>query len=211
MTENKVNTSTYILHDRVEQELNAHQEPLSASMASIGNLGDFFGTPFVSPLISSLPAQFLKYQNFKLKIINEKILKHGIPEYATPGSASADLRAAIDEPYILKAGERHTFPTGIAIFINDPNFAAFVDSRSGLAHKHGVHVLNARGTIDSDYQNEIGVILHNSGTQDYEVQPFERIAQLNIQPVIRAKWDIVTDFNVETDRGLGGFGSSGKL
>ncbi len=138
-------------------------------------------------------------------------LPHGmdlpLPQYMTPGSAGMDLMAAVETPVILQPGEFRLIPTGIAIAL--PNgFEAQVRPRSGLALKHGVTVLNAPGTIDADYRGEVGVILINLGKHPFPIHRGDRIAQMIIAPYSRATWDPV-DRLPESDRGAGGFGSTG--
>lgn len=130
--------------------------------------------------------------------------------YASEGAAGLDMRAAIPHPTILGAGATLLFGTGIAINIKNENYAAILLPRSGLGHKHGVVLGNLVGLIDSDYQGEIKVSLWNRGERAYEVQPMERIAQMVIIPVVRAAFRRVSDF-APSERGDGGFGSSGKL
>lgn len=132
------------------------------------------------------------------------------PAYATDGSAAMDLRACIEEPVALQAGGRILVKTGIAINMMDPGLVAIVASRSGLSLKHGVRVAQGIGVIDADYHGEIGVILANDSAETYTVQPGERIAQLLFQPVIQVALQYVDEFSTETERGTGGFGSTGK-
>jgi len=135
---------------------------------------------------------------------------HGtVPAYATVGSAGMDITAALAEPMIIEPGAIIMIPTGIAIALPQ-GFECQVRSRSGLAAKHGIFALNAPGTIDSDYRGEIKVILANSGKQSYSIQPGERIAQLVIARYETVQWELV-DALSETDRGAGGFGSTGTL
>ncbi len=144
--------------------------------------------------------------------INVKIkLMRGAPcpEYATPGSAAVDLRAMIDEPYTISPGERHRFPTGIAIAPETSGVVAVVAGRSGLGIKHGISLANGIGVIDSDYRGEIGACLINRSDQPYTVTPGERIAQLMFLPVMSVKF-LESETLDETARGAGGFGSTGK-
>jgi dUTP pyrophosphatase len=143
-----------------------------------------------------------------LKIINENIKNH-IPEYASIGSAGLDLRACIEHVKVLKPGETFLIPTGIAIYIKDPKYAGFILPRSGLGHKHGIVLGNLVGLIDSDYQGELLVSCWNRSENEFMINPLERIAQLVIVPVEQAKFNIVENFT-ETERGSGGFGSTGK-
>lgn len=133
-----------------------------------------------------------------------------VPSYATDGSAAMDLRACIAGPVTIAPGGRELIKTGLAINMMDPGLVAIVASRSGLSLKHHVHVAQGIGVIDADYHGEIGVILANDGTEDYVVQPGDRIAQLMFQPVIQVALSFVENFSTTTERGEGGFGSTGK-
>jgi dUTP pyrophosphatase len=132
-----------------------------------------------------------------------------LPAYATGGSAGMDLRACVDAPLLLQPGSAELIPTGIAIYVADPGLAAVILPRSGLGHKHGIVLGNLTGLIDSDYQGPLMVSCWNRGQAAYAVQPGERIAQLIIVPVVQVALDVVTDF-AATERGSGGFGSSGR-
>ncbi len=132
-----------------------------------------------------------------------------LPAYATGGSAGMDLRACIDAPLLLQPGSAELVPTGIAIYVADPGLAAVILPRSGLGHKHGIVLGNLTGLIDSDYQGPLMVSCWNRSQVAYTVQPGERIAQLIIVPVVQVALDVVTDF-AATERGSGGFGSSGR-
>ena len=148
--------------------------------------------------------------DLKIKAVSPKIGKEiPLPFYATPGSAAMDLHACIDEPVNIPAGERRTLPTGIAIALTSPDYAALVYARSGLGIKHGVAPANCVGVIDSDYRGEILVGLQNSGGEDFVVRPGDRIAQLMIAPVVQAEV-VLTEELDETQRGAGGFGSTGR-
>lgn len=136
-------------------------------------------------------------------------LKTNLPAYATPGSAGLDLRACIDDTTAVQPGETTLVPSGIAIHIADPGLAAMVLPRSGLGHKHGIVLGNLVGLIDSDYQGQLYVSVWNRGSQPFELKPLERIAQLVIVPVVQVAFNIVEEFK-ESDRGAGGFGSTGK-
>ena len=136
-------------------------------------------------------------------------LHDSLPAYATAGAAGLDLRACLDAPVTLAPGDAQLLPTGIAIHLANPGFAALVLPRSGLGHKHGVVLGNLVGLIDSDYQGQIMVSCWNRGRETFTVQPLERIAQLVIVPVVQARWNIVDDFAAST-RGAAGFGSTGK-
>ena len=131
-----------------------------------------------------------------------------LPAYATPGSAGLDLRACLDEPLRVEPGQTQLIPTGLAIHIADPGLAAMILPRSGLGHKHGIVLGNLVGLIDSDYQGPLMVSCWNRGQAAYTVQPMERIAQLIIVPVVQASFRRVDGFEV-SDRGAGGFGSTG--
>ena len=146
--------------------------------------------------------------SIQLKILNPKIANH-LPEYATQGSAGLDLRACIDAPQTLRAGETALIPTGIAIHIANPNLAATILPRSGLGHKHGIVLGNLVGLIDSDYQGELMVSLWNRSASDFTIAPLDRIAQMVIVPVVQAQFAIVDDF-ASSERGAGGFGSTGR-
>jgi len=148
-------------------------------------------------------------QAIQLKIVNDKIGKDiPLPTYATEGSAGLDLRACLDEAIILKPGDTKLIPTGLSIYIQDPGLAATILPRSGLGHKHGIVLGNLVGLIDSDYQGELMVSCWNRGQTEFTVEAGERIAQLVLLPVVQAEFDIVTEF-VTSDRGTGGFGSTG--
>ena len=149
-------------------------------------------------------------QTIELKILDDRLgTSFPLPTYATTGSAGLDLRACITEPLIVSPGETHLISTGMAIHLNNPMIAATILPRSGLGHKHGIVLGNLVGLIDSDYQGPLQVSCWNRGNTPYEVRPGERIAQLMIVPVLKADFQLVTDFK-ESDRGEGGFGSSGK-
>ena len=136
-------------------------------------------------------------------------LKTTPPEYATPGSAGLDLRACIDEPKVIQPGETTLIPSGIAIHLADPGYAAMVLPRSGLGHKQGIVLGNLVGLIDSDYQGEIMISVWNRGQQAFTLNPMERIAQMIIVPVLQVAFNVVDEFNASS-RGEGGFGSTGK-
>lgn len=146
----------------------------------------------------------------QLKVLNPKIgSDFPLPTYATEGSAGLDLRACLDEDINLEPGETFLIPTGLAIYIEDPGLAAVILPRSGLGHKHGIVLGNLVGLIDSDYQGELMVSCWNRGHTSFVIKPGERIAQLVLIPVVQAEFEIVDSF-LETDRGTGGFGSSGR-
>ncbi len=133
-----------------------------------------------------------------------------LPDYATSGSAALDLRACLASPQILQAGERCPVPTGLALNMMDPGLVAIVASRSGLSLRHGIRVAQGIGVIDADYHGEILVLLANDGDTAYEIQPGERIAQLLFQPVVQVDLRLVEAFDTATERGEGGFGSTGR-
>lgn len=146
----------------------------------------------------------------QLKILDQRLgNKIPLPVSATPGSAGKDLRACIDEPVTIDAGQSKMIPTGFAIHIADPNFAALILPRSGLGAKHGLVLGNLVGLIDSDYQGEIMISCWNRGTNPYVIQVGERIAQMLIVPVTAYDWQLVSSFE-ESSRGEGGFGHSGQ-
>lgn len=132
-----------------------------------------------------------------------------LPHYATDGSAGLDMRAVIDEPLVVAPGETHLVPTGLAIYIGDPALAAVLLPRSGLGHKHGLVLGNLTGLIDSDYQGQVFVSIWNRGSKVYTIEPGERIAQMVFVPVAQVEFDQVEEF-VESERGSGGFGHSGR-
>jgi len=143
-----------------------------------------------------------------LKVLDERIRPH-LPAYATPGSAGMDLRACIDAPITLQPGQSELIPTGVAIHIGDPGLAALILPRSGLGHKHGIVLGNLVGLIDSDYQGQLMVSCWNRGNAAFELKPMERLAQLVLVPVVQAAFVEAEDFS-ESERGSGGFGSSGR-
>lgn len=144
-----------------------------------------------------------------LKILDSRLgSEYPLPEYATPGSAGMDLRACLDDTLTLQPGETQLVKTGIAIHISDPGLCATILPRSGLGHKRGLVLGNLVGLIDSDYQGPLMVSVWNRGHETQQIEPGERIAQLLILPVIQAQFEIVDDFQ-ESERGQGGFGSSG--
>ncbi|MCH8856572.1 MAG: dUTP diphosphatase [Proteobacteria bacterium] len=146
--------------------------------------------------------------NVDIKILDAR-LRENMPAYATPGSAGLDLRACIDAPLTLEPGQWQLVPTGMAMYLKDPGYAAMILPRSGLGHKHGIVLGNLVGLIDSDYQGQLMVSCWNRGQTEFTIQPFERIAQLVIVPVVQATFRRVDSFET-SDRGVGGFGSTGK-
>ncbi|KTD61923.1 dUTP diphosphatase [Legionella spiritensis] len=149
-------------------------------------------------------------QAIQLKILDPRVGSDiELPSYATPGSAGLDLRVCIDEPMQIAPQETVLLPTGIAIYIADPDLAAVILPRSGLGHKHGIVLGNLVGLIDSDYQGELKISCWNRNQEHFTVHPGDRIAQLVFLPVTRAEFAIVDSF-AESSRGEGGFGSSGR-
>ena len=143
-----------------------------------------------------------------LKILDDRIRAH-LPAYATPGSAGLDLRACLDAPLQIASGLTTLVPTGLAIHLRDPGLAAVILPRSGLGHKHGIVLGNLVGLIDSDYQGPLMVSCWNRSAEDYLLQPMERLAQLVIVPVVHAEFRVVDAFDA-SERGTGGFGSTGR-
>ena len=147
-------------------------------------------------------------KHIQLKILDER-MRDQLPAYATPGSAGLDLRACLDAAIEVLPGSTHLVPTGLAIHVEDPGYAALILPRSGLGHKHGIVLGNLVGLIDSDYQGQLMVSVWNRGATSFVLQPFERIAQLVIVPVVQAQFEIVAEFGA-SERGAGGFGSTGR-
>lgn len=143
-----------------------------------------------------------------LKLLDPRLHTH-LPAYASPGSAGLDLRACIEHVMTLHPGETELIPTGMAIHIGDPGYAAMILPRSGLGHKHGIVLGNLVGLIDSDYQGQLFISCWNRGRTPFMLSPMERIAQLVIVPVMHADFNVVEEFPA-SDRGEGGFGSTGK-
>jgi dUTP pyrophosphatase len=149
-------------------------------------------------------------RRLQVRVLDARIGRdYPLPQYATEGSAGIDLRACIDAPLELKPGDTQLIPSGIAIYLQDPAYAAIVLPRSGLGHKHGIVLGNLVGLIDSDYQGQIFVSCWNRGQTTFTVEPGERVAQLVVVPVVQVEFDVVNEF-VATERGAGGFGSSGR-
>jgi dUTP pyrophosphatase len=148
-------------------------------------------------------------QTIQVKILDQRINNEfALPEYSTPGSAGMDLRACLDSSLNIAAGETVLIPTGISIYIGDENLAATILPRSGLGHKHGIVLGNLVGLIDSDYQGPLMISVWNRGDKEFTIQPGDRIAQLVFVPVVQVAFDVVDEFH-STERGTGGFGSSG--
>ncbi|SVB93892.1 uncharacterized protein METZ01_LOCUS246746, partial [marine metagenome] len=146
----------------------------------------------------------------QVKILNPKINQEiALPAYSTTGSAGLDLRACLNEALTLKPGATELIPTGLAIYIEDPSYAAVILPRSGLGHKHSIVLGNLVGLIDSDYQGELTISAWNRGDSSFVIEPGERIAQLVIIPVQQIELRLVEEFS-RTDRGTDGFGSSGR-
>ena len=143
-----------------------------------------------------------------IKIIDLR-LAGNLPNYATPGSAGLDLRACLGEPLTLAANAWQLVPTGIAIYLHNPGYAALILPRSGLGHKHGIVLGNLVGLIDSDYQGQLMVSAWNRSDVPFTIEPMERIAQLMIVPVVQAEFNVVQDFT-QSARGQGGYGSTGR-
>ncbi|WP_338765988.1 dUTP diphosphatase [Massilia sp. METH4] len=148
-----------------------------------------------------------------MKTIDVKILdprmRDLLPAYATPGSAGLDLRACLDSPLTIEPGQTVLVPTGLAIHIADPGYAAMILPRSGMGHKNGIVLGNLVGLIDSDYQGQLMVSTWNRGQHAFTLQPMERLAQLIVVPVLQVGFNVVEEFGA-SERGEGGFGSTGK-
>ena len=147
--------------------------------------------------------------NIDLKVIDPRMASL-LPAYATPGSAGLDLRACLDIAVTLQPNAWQLIPTGIAIYLENPNFAAMILPRSGLGHKHGIVLGNLVGLIDSDYQGQLRVSAWNRSPTPFTIEPMERIAQLVIVPVVQAQFNVVSEFGAASERGAGGYGSTGK-
>ena len=145
--------------------------------------------------------------NIELKLLDDR-LRDAMPAYATPGSAGLDLRACLTEPLTLAPNAWQLVPTGMALYLKDPAYAAMILPRSGLGHKHGIVLGNLVGLIDSDYQGQLMVSAWNRSGVPYTLQPMERLAQLVIVPVVQACFTVVDEFE-PTQRGAGGYGSTG--
>ena len=143
-----------------------------------------------------------------LKILDER-MRSRVPAYATPGSAGLDLRALLDEPLAILPGETKLVRTGLAVHVADPGYAALILPRSGLGHKKGIVLGNLVGLIDSDYQGELMISTWNRGSDPFVLEPFERLAQLVVVPVMRVEFNVVESFEA-SERGSGGFGSTGR-
>lgn len=149
-------------------------------------------------------------KKLQVKLLDPRIgTDFPLPSYATAGSAGLDLRACLNQALTLEPGQTELIPTGLAIHIEDPNLCAMVLPRSGLGHKHGIVLGNLVGLIDSDYQGQLFVSCWNRGHTGFVIEPGERIAQLVLVPVVQAEFEVVSEFS-DSDRGNGGFGSSGR-
>ena len=144
-----------------------------------------------------------------LKIMDPRMVEH-LPAYATPGSAGLDLRACLDAPLTLAPNAWQLVPTGLAVHLADPAYAAMLLPRSGLGHKHGIVLGNLVGLIDSDYQGQLMVSCWNRSPTAFTIEPMERIAQMVIVPVVQAQFRVVNDFASASERGAGGYGSTGR-
>ena len=144
-----------------------------------------------------------------IKILDAR-LNDNLPAYATPGSAGLDLRACLDAPLTLQPNAWQLVPTGMAIYLEDPGYAALILPRSGLGHKHGIVLGNLVGLIDSDYQGQLMVSAWNRSSTAFTIEPMERIAQLVVVPVVQAQFRLVQEFPAASQRGEGGYGSTGK-
>ncbi len=144
-----------------------------------------------------------------VKILDSRLIDN-LPNYATPGSAGLDLRACLDAPLTLEPNAWQLVPTGMAVHLADPAYAALILPRSGLGHKHGIVLGNLVGLIDSDYQGQLMVSAWNRSDVAFTLQPMERLAQLVIVPVVQAEFNVVSDFTAATERGEGGYGSTGR-
>lgn len=150
-------------------------------------------------------------KRMQVKILDPRLgSKIPLPVYSTPGSAGMDLRACIDAPVSLRPGVTQLIPSGLAIYIEDPNLAGLVLPRSGLGHKHGVVLGNLVGLIDSDYQGELLISCWNRSDNEFTIQPGERVAQLILVPIVQCEFQIVDEFE-HSGRGTAGFGSSGRV
>jgi dUTP pyrophosphatase len=150
-----------------------------------------------------------KMMNVDVKILDPRMADQ-LPTYATPGSAGLDLRACLDAPLTLAPNAWQLISTGLSVYLQDPGFAAMLLPRSGLGHKHGIVLGNLVGLIDSDYQGPLMVSCWNRSQEAFTIQPMERIAQMVIVPVVQARFNVVTEFGAASERGQGGYGSTGK-
>jgi len=144
-----------------------------------------------------------------IKILDER-LREAMPAYATSGSAGLDLRACLTEPLTLAPNAWQLVPTGMALYLADPHYAAMILPRSGMGHKHGIVLGNLVGLIDSDYQGQLMVSAWNRTDVPFTIEPMERIAQLVIVPVVQASFNVVKEFADVSQRATGGYGSTGR-
>ena len=147
--------------------------------------------------------------HIEVKVLDTRIAGQ-LPAYATPGSAGLDLRACLDAPLTLAPNAWQLVPTGLAIHLADPGYAAMILPRSGLGHKHGIVLGNLVGLIDSDYQGQLMVSAWNRSEVPFTIEPMERIAQMVIVPVVQAQFRLVAEFGQASERGAGGYGSTGR-
>jgi len=162
----------------------------------------------INPDITPMTNSILVKISFQDKVLEEK---YGLPTHSTPGSAGYDLRAVINDPIYLLAGDQAIIKTGISIHIEDPNFVGIIVPRSGLGFKKNLVLGNGTGVIDSDYTGEIHIALKNHHHhKSWKIEPYERIAQLMFMPVYHAAWDMVDELS-NSDRGEKGFGSTGRV
>ena len=149
-------------------------------------------------------------KSIQLKILDQRLgQEFPLPAYATDGSAGLDMRACVEDSVTINPGETHLIPTGMAIHVADPSLAAVLLPRSGLGHKHGIVLGNLVGLIDSDYQGQVYVSCWNRGSKAFTIEPGDRISQMVVVPVVQVQFEVVNEFDT-SDRGEGGFGSSGR-
>ena len=160
------------------------------------------------PQVPNSTSFYIFSMHIDVKILDPRLAAQ-LPAYATPGSAGLDLRACLDAPLTLEPNAWQLVPTGMAMYLKDPAYAALILPRSGLGHKHGIVLGNLVGLIDSDYQGQLMVSAWNRSTVPFVIEPMERIAQLVIVPVVQAQFNIVEAFP-QSERGEGGYGSTGK-
>lgn len=163
----------------------------------------------IEALLSMSQFDLRKQLPIQVKILDPRMgSEFPLPKYETPDAAGLDLRACLDKQLVIEPGETYLIPTGIAIYIGDPNLAAVIMPRSGLGHKHGIVMGNLVGLIDADYQGPLMISCWNRGQNSYTIEPGDRIAQLVFLPIARVSFELVDDFK-STSRGTGGFGHSG--
>lgn len=146
-----------------------------------------------------------------IKILDERVRAFGLPAYATEASAGLDLRVVLDEPLTLQPGDAALLETGLSIYLKDPGYCGMILPRSGLGHRHGIVLGNLVGVIDADYQGPLKVSCWHRGNQPYTIEPFERIAQLLVVPVMHAQFKEVAEFGESSVRAEGGFGHTGRV